>query len=84
LQNATGAEQQRLQAVAQQLGLTPAPGGRGGRGGRGGPGAALQGVVSGYYGSGVRQATMKGPPGTHLQQLAAAKQALAAIEAALK
>ncbi len=85
LQAATGAEQQRLQAVALQLGLAPAAaGGRGGRGGRGGPGAALQGVVSGYNGSGVRQATMKGPPGTHLQQLAIAKQALASLEAALK
>jgi photosystem II stability/assembly factor-like uncharacterized protein len=85
LQGASGAEQQRLQAVAQQVGLTPAAaGGRGGRGGRGGPGAALQGVVSGYYGSGVRQATMKAPPGTHRQQLAIAKQALATLEAALK
>ena len=84
LQNATGAEQQKLQAVAQQLGLTPAAGGRGGRGGRGGPGAALQGVISGYYGSGVRQATMKAPPGTHRQQLANAKKALATLEAALK
>lgn len=84
LQSATGAEQQRLQAVAQQYGLVSAAGGRGGRGGRGGPGAALQGVISGYYGSGVRQSTMKGPPGTHLQQLALAKQALAALEAAVK
>jgi hypothetical protein len=41
-------------------------------------------VISGYYGSGVRQSTMKGPPGTHLQQLALAKQALAALEAAVK
>jgi hypothetical protein len=41
-------------------------------------------VVSGYYGSGVRQATMKAPPGTHRQQLAIAKQALATLEAALK
>jgi photosystem II stability/assembly factor-like uncharacterized protein len=84
LQSATGADQQRLQAVAQQLGLAPAAGGRGGRGGRGGPGAGLQGAISGYYGSGVRQSTMKGPTGTHLQQLAAAKQALATLEAALK
>ena len=83
LQGATGAEQQRLQVAAQQLGLAPAAGGRGGRAG-GGPGASLQRVVSGYYGSGVRQSTMKAPSGTHLQQLATAKKALSAIEAALK
>jgi hypothetical protein len=84
VQGATGTEQQRLQAVAQQLGLAPAVGARGGRGGGGGPGASLQRVVSGYYGSGVRQSTMKAPSGTHLQQLATAKKALSAIEAALK
>ncbi|MBY0491945.1 MAG: hypothetical protein K2R93_19040 [Gemmatimonadaceae bacterium] len=84
LQGATGAEQQKLQAVAQKLGLAPAAGGRGGRGGRGGPGAGLQAAIGGYYGSGVRQASMKGPTGTHLQQLAAAKAALATLQAALK
>lgn len=81
LQNATGADQARLQQVAQQLGI--AAGGRGGRGGRGG-GASLGGVVGAYTGSGVRQASLKGPTGTHRAALAEAKKQLAALEAALK
>lgn len=83
LQAASGDEAARLQAVAQSLGMAAAAG-RGGRGGRGGPGASLGGVVGAYTGSGVRQASLKGPTTTHRAALADAKKALAALEAALK
>jgi photosystem II stability/assembly factor-like uncharacterized protein len=83
LQQASGADQQRLQQVAQQLGLATPAAGRGGRGGRG-PGASLGGIVGAYTGSGVRQASLKGPTGTHKAALAEAKQVLRAIESALR
>lgn len=90
LQSATGAEQQQLQAVAQALGMTA--GGGGGRGGGAGGAlaarpaavAALQTVLSGYTGSGVRQTSFKGPTGTHRQALAEGKRAVAALEAVVR
>jgi photosystem II stability/assembly factor-like uncharacterized protein len=83
LQAATGAEAEALQVVARELGLVAAaPGARGGRGG-GGPGAALGQLTSAYTGSGVRQTSFKAPTGTQRNALAAAKQALARLEAAL-
>jgi hypothetical protein len=83
LQAAMGEEAEALQSVARELGLVAeAPGGRGGRGG-GGPGAALGQLTSAYTGSGVRQTSFKAPTGTQRNALAAAKQALARLEAAL-
>ncbi len=82
LQNSTGADAQRLQTVAEELGLT-AGAARGGRGGRG-PGSGLGQIISGYTGSGVRQASVKAPTGTHKAALADAKRALAQLENALK
>jgi photosystem II stability/assembly factor-like uncharacterized protein len=70
-----------LQALAEELGLA-ATGARSARGGRG-PGAALGQIVSAYIGSGVRQASLKGPTGTHRAALDDAKRVLAQLEAAL-
>ena len=78
---ATGAEAERLGAVAKSVGLV-ATGGRGGRGG-GGPAAGLSAVVGAYNGSGVRQGTLQAPTGTQRAMLAQAKTALKALEAAL-
>jgi hypothetical protein len=82
LQNATGEDAQRLQTVAEELGLGSGAA-RGGRGGRG-PGGGLSQIISGYTGSGVRQASVKAPTGTHKAALADAKRALAQLENALK
>jgi hypothetical protein len=82
---ATGAEQARLNALAQKLGISVAAGGRGGRGGRGGGGvvAALGGLAGQFNGSGVRHTTMQGPTGTQKAVLAEAKKVLAALDAEL-
>ncbi len=86
LQAATGADAERLQAVAEELGLAAAAAG-GGRGGRGGgarsPVAGLGQIISAYTGSGVRQASLRPPTGTHKASLEAAKRALATLERAL-
>jgi photosystem II stability/assembly factor-like uncharacterized protein len=79
LQNAGGDQAGPLQAAAQAAGLGQAPG----RGGRGGPAGALGQLVSAYVGSGVRQASLKAPTGTHRAVLADAKRLLDQIEEAL-
>ncbi|HVZ47902.1 MAG TPA: hypothetical protein VG916_03890 [Gemmatimonadaceae bacterium] len=86
---ASGAEATRLNALAEKLGIPAGGGGggrgRGGRGGRGGggPGAALGGLQGAFNGSGERQGSLMPPTGTQRAQLAAAKSALAEINAAL-
>jgi hypothetical protein len=78
---ATGAEQQRLNAVAERLGLAAAAG-RGGRGGRGGggPAGALAGIIGNYSGSGVRHATFLPPTGQMRAQLVEARRILAELD----
>jgi hypothetical protein len=85
---ATGAEQQRLNALAEKLGFAApgAGGGRGGRGGRGGggggPAAAgpLGGIVGNYTGSGVRHGSFR-PPTTQMKAaLTEAKRVLAELD----
>jgi photosystem II stability/assembly factor-like uncharacterized protein len=85
LQAATGADAERLQAVAREVGIAGGGpgGGGGGRGGFGGPAAGLGRVVSAYTGSGVRQASLRPPTGTHRTALEAAKRALALLDEAL-
>lgn len=82
---ATGAEAQRLNALAERLGITGAGDGRGrgGRGGRGGPGAALGALQGAFNGSGVRQGSLMPPTGTQRAVLAEAKRTLAELDAAL-
>ena len=82
LASASGPDAQRLQQVAQQLGLA-AGGGRGGRGGGRGPASGLQTILSGYLGSGVRQASLRAPSATHRAVLDEAKRAKATLESAL-
>lgn len=85
LQGATGADAERLQTVAAELGLAagPAGGARGGRGGVRSPVAGLGQIIGAYTGSGVRQASLQPPTGTHKAALAAAKDALGKLERAL-
>jgi photosystem II stability/assembly factor-like uncharacterized protein len=82
LQGASGPDAEALQRMAQELGLAPAGGARGGRSARG-PGAALGGIIGAYTGSGVRQASLRPPTGTHRAALEEAKRALARLDAAL-
>jgi photosystem II stability/assembly factor-like uncharacterized protein len=85
---ATGAEADRLNALATKLGFPPAGaagGGRGGRGGRGGgagPAAAgaIGGIIGGYTGNGVRHATFMPPTTQQKNALAEAKRALAELD----
>lgn len=81
---ATGAEAERLGAVAERAGLG-AGAGRGGRGGRGGggPAASLGGIIGAYTGNGVRHATFLPPTGTQRAVLADAKRVLALLDAEL-
>jgi hypothetical protein len=86
---ATGAEAERLSALATKLGF-PAQGaggggrgGRGGRGGGGGPGAALGGIAGAYNGTGTRQGSMLPPTGQMKAELAEAKRVLAELNAEL-
>lgn len=80
--SATGAEADRLNALAAKLGVAGG-GGRGGRGGRGGPAVALGGLQAAFNGSGVRQGSLLPPTGTQRAALAEAQRALAEINAAL-
>ncbi|HYW31083.1 MAG TPA: hypothetical protein VE869_06200, partial [Gemmatimonas sp.] len=80
---ATGAEAERLNGIATQLGL--AAGGRGGRGGGGGgPAASIGRIVGAYNGSGVRHGSLQAPSKTQRDGLAEAKRGLALLESAVK
>ncbi len=81
---ATGAEAERLTAIAKELGIS-ASAGRGGRGGGGGggPASSIASIVGDYNGSGVQHGSLQPPSGTHRAGLAAAKRALATLEATL-
>lgn len=84
LASASGADAERLNAMAARFALVAPAGGRGGRGGRGGGGGGPAGVLAGmegaWNGSGARHGGMQPPTGQQRAQLAAAKAALAEIE----
>ena len=88
---ATGADAARMTALAQKVGIPVGPpaagrggrGGRGGGGGGGGPGAALGGMAGAWSGNGARHGGLQAPTGTQRAQLAAAKLALADLQAEL-
>ncbi|MES2522262.1 MAG: hypothetical protein V4617_06170 [Gemmatimonadota bacterium] len=80
---ATGAEAERLNGIATQLGM--AGGGRGGRGGGGGgPAASIGRIVGAYNGSGVRHGSLQAPSKTQRDGLAEAKRGLALLESAVR